>query len=32
MDMSTRFEIMKALLAVAWADDAFTRQELAEIR
>ena len=32
MDMSTRFEIMKALLAVAWADDAFTRQELAEIQ
>ena len=31
MDMSTRFEVMKALLAVAWADDEFTRDELAEI-
>lgn len=31
MDMSTRFEVMKALLAVAWADDEITRDELAEI-
>lgn len=31
MDMSTRFEVMKALLAVAWADDELTRDELAEI-
>lgn len=31
MDMSMRFEVMNALLAVAWADEELTDEELTEI-